>query len=90
MGILAPLGIPCVCGRALPVCLELQLLLSGAEDMLHLVLSDGLPLPRIFLEDVVPDDGNLAGEAEQGEGVLTAGLKVLWYRGIWGGGWPCA
>lgn len=72
MGILAPLGTLCACARALPACLELQLLLSRAEDTLHLVLGDGLPLPCVFLEDVVPDDRNLAGEAEEEEGVFAA------------------
>lgn len=47
------------------MCLELQLLLGGAEDVLHLVLGDGLPLPCVVLEDVVPDDRNLVGEAKQ-------------------------
>lgn len=28
-----------------PACLELQLLLTGAEGVLHLVLGNGLPLP---------------------------------------------
>lgn len=70
MGILAPLGTQFACARALPACLELQLLLGGAEDVLHLVLGNGLPLPCVFLQDVVPDDRNLAGEAEQEEGCL--------------------
>jgi len=85
-GTLAPLGTFCARARASPACLELQLLLGGAEDMLHLVLGDGLPLPRIFLEDVVPDDGNLAGEAAREEGVLTAGLGAPWHSGIRGRG----
>lgn len=33
------------CTRASPACLELQLLFSGAEGMLHLMLGNGLPLP---------------------------------------------
>ena len=82
MGILAPLGTLCARARALPACLELQLLLGGAEDTLHLVLGDGLPLPRVFLEDVVPDDRNLVGEAEWEEGVLAARPKALRYGGI--------
>lgn len=86
MGILSPLGILCARARALPACLELQLLLSGAEDVLHLVLGNGLPLPRVLLEDVVPDNGNLVGEAKPEEGLHTARLNTLWYRGIWGTG----
>lgn len=72
MGILAPLGTLHTCTRASPACLELQLLLSGAEGVLHLMLGNGLPLPRVFLEDMFPDDRNLVGEAGQEEGVLTA------------------
>lgn len=59
MGILAPLCTLCAYAGASPVCVELQLLLSGAEDTLHLVPGDGLPLPHVFLDDVVPDDRNL-------------------------------
>lgn len=75
MGILVPPGTLCACTRALPASLELQLLLSGAEDVLHLVLGNGFPLACVFLEDVVPDDGNLWGEAEQKEGVLIAVVR---------------
>lgn len=32
--------------------------------MLHLVLGYGLPLAHVLLEDMVPDDGHLVGEAE--------------------------
>lgn len=33
--------------------------------MFHLVLGDGLPLALVLLEDVVPDDRHLVGEAER-------------------------
>lgn len=49
---------------ASPACLQLQLFLGEAEGVLHLVLGDGLPLARVLLEDVVPDDRHLVGEAE--------------------------
>lgn len=60
-------------GRASPACLELQLLLGGAEGVLHLVLGDGFPLARVFPEEVVPDDGHLAGEVELEDGSTGTG-----------------
>lgn len=74
MGILAPLH---TCTRVSPACLELQLLLSGAEGMLHLVLGNGLPLPRVFLEDMVPDDRNLVGRRGRRKNASSL-KKVLW------------
>lgn len=69
--------------RASPARLELQLLLGGAEGVLHLVLGEGFPLARVFPEEVVPDDGHLAGEAEL-EGGSTGtgrGQEGSWPRG---------